>query len=125
MEKAYLLVELKGNLQSLPCKSLITGNKSLIFATSEIGWKNLISPDSEASPVVGISKYNMLLSFYYHRTSSSLIFWSFYAWVFNDLSLLIIETLSAGKLLSKLATEQTTALYCKDLNPGSLISYSY
>ncbi len=45
MEKAYLLVELNGNLQSLPCISLMTGNWSLIFATSEIGWKNLMRPD--------------------------------------------------------------------------------
>lgn len=49
-------MELKGRRHYLFSKSLTTKCSSRNLATSEMGWKNLIKPDYEASPVVGISK---------------------------------------------------------------------
>lgn len=60
IEKANLLTELKSRRMSLPYEFLITGNRSLSAFMSSIGWNNLMRADSEASPIVGISKYNIL-----------------------------------------------------------------
>lgn len=87
----------------------MTGNCYLVLVMSDIGWKNLINPVSDASPVVGMSIYNLVLSSLYHFALYYLIF-SYFYFSFNVLLLVMTFTLSAGNDLSKLATEQITAL---------------
>ncbi len=87
----------------------MTGNCYLVLVMSDIGWKNLINPVSDASPVVGMSIYNLFLSSLYHFALYYLTFSYFYL-SFNALLLVIAFTLSAGNDLSKFATEQITAL---------------
>ena len=91
--------------------SLTNGNCYRVLTISEIGWKNLINPVSEASPVVGMSIYNLVLSSLSHLIFSSLIFYSL-SFGLNAVLLLIAFTLSEGKDRSKLATEQITAASC-------------
>ena len=86
----------------------MTSNCALVLATSEIGWKNLIRPVSEASPVVGMSIQSLVFNSLSHFIFSSLTFYSF-SFSFNVLLLLMALILSAGTDLSKLATEQMTA----------------
>jgi hypothetical protein len=87
----------------------MTGNCYLVLVMSDMGWKNLINPVSDASPVVGMSIYNLVLSSLYHLALYYLTFSYFYL-SFNALLLVIAFTLSAGNDLSKFATEQITAL---------------
>ena len=87
----------------------MTGNCYLVLVMSDMGWKNLINPVYEASPVVGISIYNLVSSSVYHLAFYYPIFSSFCLSLIN-LLLVMAFTLSAGNDLSKLATEQITAL---------------
>ena len=87
----------------------MTGNCYLVLVISNMGWKNLINPVSDASPLVGISIYNLVLSSVYHLAFYNPIFSYFYL-SFKNLLLVMVFTLSDGNDLSKLATEQITAL---------------
>jgi hypothetical protein len=66
----------------------MTGNCYLVLIISDIGWKNLINPVSEASPVVGMSIYNLVLSSLSHLALYYLIFYYFYL-SFNNLLLVM------------------------------------
>jgi hypothetical protein len=87
-----------------------------------MGWKNLMSPVSEASPVVGMSNQSFVLSSLSHLAFYYLIFYYFSSSVIV-LLLLMALLFSEGKDLSKLATEQITAVSCIAVNPSSFMSY--
>jgi hypothetical protein len=56
MEYAYLYALLNGILYYRPSFEILTGNLSRVYIMSAMAWKNLIRADSEASPMVGLSK---------------------------------------------------------------------
>lgn len=85
---------------------------------SAMGWKNLIRAVSEASPVVGMSRYSMVLRFCSQVSLASETL-SCFSLSVRFLLLLIELILSAGILRSNSATEQTIALSWRALNPAS------
>lgn len=75
---------------------------------SSIGWKNLTSAVSDASPMVGLSSHGTLLKLAAHFSDSLANLASFSS-SFKALLFLILITFSWGKLLSKTALELDTA----------------
>jgi hypothetical protein len=116
--KAYLFVELNGILHSRFSLSLAHGNCLRVSLMSAMGWKNLIRAVSEASPVVGMSRYSMVLRFCSQVSLASETL-SCFSLSVRFLLLLIELILSAGILRSNSATEQTIALSWRALNPAS------
>lgn len=94
------------------------------MAISSNGWQNLMRADYEASPIVGIYSQGMLFIFTYQSAIKAA---NFYSFSYGDICLSdrIRSCQIWGGDGSKMATEHTTAHYCRALKPGSSSLYQY